>query len=245
MVQWLIYKHTSLKSGKSYIGMTCVGMERRWKQHCSSAGITGYHFHNAINLYGVEAWHHSVLAASIPTIEEAKAAEIKYIKEHDTYNNGYNSTLGGDSSKGVYPFKNMSKEEYTKYCKDMTNNQRKLHNSVKVSLFNTRTKETISGYRGDIEKELTFSSGALSSLCSGSSRSYKGWVIDTEENRKYRPGAKYWFVHRVLGTDYCSIYELARKYDIESNIGALHSVTKGKRKSSKGWKLISKENTCQ
>lgn len=42
MKQWIIYKHTSMRSGKSYIGVTSRTMEARWKEHCNLAGKKGW-----------------------------------------------------------------------------------------------------------------------------------------------------------------------------------------------------------
>ena len=63
MKQWLIYKHTSIKSGKSYIGLTLKTMEVRWRQHVTSAKLCkdNYHFQRAIVLYGEDNWVHEVV----------------------------------------------------------------------------------------------------------------------------------------------------------------------------------------
>ena len=99
MTQWIIYRHTSVRSGKSYIGLTSKSMEVRWQHHCHLArtGST-YHFHRAINLYGEENWTHEVIACNIDTLEEAKQLEKFFIKQYDTFENGYNMTYGGEAS---------------------------------------------------------------------------------------------------------------------------------------------------
>jgi len=100
MKQWIIYKHTSKKSGKSYIGLTCISMERRWIQHVSESRTKcKYHFQKAIALYGPENWKHTIIADGIDTLEEANALERYYIKKFDTFENGYNSTMGGDGTR--------------------------------------------------------------------------------------------------------------------------------------------------
>jgi len=101
MDKWLIYRHTSTTSGKSYIGLTKCTMEKRWSQHASDAkcGSTLY-FHNAIRLYGRGDWIHDVLHDNINSLDEATQLEIYYIKKYNTFENGYNLTIGGEGNNG-------------------------------------------------------------------------------------------------------------------------------------------------
>lgn len=105
MYKGYIYKWKNKINGKVYIGQTMnrYGYKERWSQHLYTAKHTDMnnYFYNAIRKYGVESFDRSVLE----TIEcDNKCAlksildklEIKYIKEFDSYKNGYNSTLGGD-----------------------------------------------------------------------------------------------------------------------------------------------------
>lgn len=102
MKQWLIYKHTSMRSHKSYIGLTCTGMENRWIQHLRNArNGSNLHFHRAIRLYGEDNWTHEIIADQIDTLEEANTLEQYYIKKFDTFENGYNLTEGGDGNSGL------------------------------------------------------------------------------------------------------------------------------------------------
>lgn len=102
MVQWIIYKHTSIRSGKAYIGVTKNSMKTRWQKHVRDA-INGsaLHFHRAISLYGAENWTHEILADKIDTLEEAFALEKYYIKKEGTFENGYNLTIGGEGNPGL------------------------------------------------------------------------------------------------------------------------------------------------
>ena len=99
MKQWLIYMHTSERSGKSYVGLTSKSIETRWQHHCHLARTgSEYHFHRAIRLYGENNWIHEVIACNIDTIEEAQQLEKFFIKQHNTFENGYNMTYGGETS---------------------------------------------------------------------------------------------------------------------------------------------------
>lgn len=94
---YVVYRHI-FPNGKSYIGITCVKpVSRRWR------GGSGYKgqpkMYNAILKYGWENVEHQILANHI-TFSMAKKMEIKFIKEYDSIENGYNITKGGDGTKG-------------------------------------------------------------------------------------------------------------------------------------------------
>lgn len=91
-----IYKITNKVNGKSYIGQTRYTVEFRWRQHQHKKDKT--HFHCAIKNYGIDSF-------VVETLEECDykdldSREIYYIAKYDTYNNGYNSSTGGDGMRG-------------------------------------------------------------------------------------------------------------------------------------------------
>jgi hypothetical protein len=97
-------------------------MNARWKQHLVRAFTmqSSYHFHSAIRKYGKECWDHSILHSEITSLEEANALETAYIKQYDSFHNGYNSTLGGDGTKGrcgeLSPLWGVPKSAYVIEC---------------------------------------------------------------------------------------------------------------------------------
>ena len=93
--------HTNIITGKQYIGLTSKGIEKRWKSHIAFAKKHNkYYFHRAINKYGINSWKHEILEENIKNIEDANMLEKFYINKYDTFNNGYNSTIGGDGTTG-------------------------------------------------------------------------------------------------------------------------------------------------
>jgi len=93
-----VYMHTNIYNNEKYIGYSKFGMQSRWLQHVneSKKNITSIKFHNAIRKNGADAFTHKVLAI-VPTTEEAKQEEIKWIAFYDTFlGEGYNMTKGGD-----------------------------------------------------------------------------------------------------------------------------------------------------
>lgn len=95
----MIYKATS-PSGKMYIGQT-VDLEQRKSKHQSDARKFTYAFANAINKYGIDGFVWEIIEDNI-TINELNKKEEYYINKFDTYENGYNSTEGGDFNPMMY-----------------------------------------------------------------------------------------------------------------------------------------------
>lgn len=228
MKTWEIYKHTNRITGKSYIGQTCCGSVSRWQKHCYSAfnKPEGY-FHKAIAKYGKDVWDMEILESGINNIDECNDKEKEYIAKYNTIESGYNLKLGGAAE--------VLTEEVKKL---LTDKIRKYHNTKVVSLYNIKTKATIQGYPGDICKELGFSPSPFSDIIRGRRRSVKNWVIDTPENRKYKPIVRHWFIHDTLGTDYASLDEMVRKYSSITSRGNLSAVIYGNRSTHQGWRLI-------
>lgn len=93
-----IYKITNLLNGHSYIGQS-VNIEERWKDHKIAATNKNdnsymYPLYQAIRKYGIENFSFEILEECNYQLLNEK--EIYYIQLYNTYNNGYNQTLGGD-----------------------------------------------------------------------------------------------------------------------------------------------------
>ncbi len=91
-----IYKITNLINQKSYIGQS-IDIKRRWRDHRRCAKTEDNCLYRAIRKYGVDNFSFEVIKECSP--KELDELERYYIKLYDTYYNGYNSTLGGDSAK--------------------------------------------------------------------------------------------------------------------------------------------------
>lgn len=104
-----IYKITNKVNGKSYIGQTIQSVKERFYQHCAtkcSQAILNMVIHKAITKYGKSNF-------TIEIIEEVESANLNdreryWIRYYDSYNNGYNSTEGGQD--GIKLFKNLNTE---------------------------------------------------------------------------------------------------------------------------------------
>ena len=109
---FLIYCITNTVNNKKYIGQTCVGLEKRWTQHCRDANKGSQtHFHAAIRKYHPDAFTRSVVGIyeTKHQLNNAEEAVIcAYGTHHPDY--GYNLTFGGE---GVH-LTDDKKEESTK-----------------------------------------------------------------------------------------------------------------------------------
>lgn len=98
----IIYRVINKINDKSYIGQTVGGLEKRRRQHIwdALAKRTNMHFHNALLKYGEDNFDWIILH-KCNNIDELNRLEIYYIGYYDTYNNGYNLTLGGMGHLGI------------------------------------------------------------------------------------------------------------------------------------------------
>ena len=95
-----IYKITNKLNGKVYIGQTIKSLEERFQKHCwGTSENDRYHLNmaikRAIKKYGKENF-------TINLIEEVETdkldeREVYWISFYDSYNKGYNCTLGGQN----------------------------------------------------------------------------------------------------------------------------------------------------
>ena len=100
---YCVYKHTNKSNGKCYIGITKkTNPQRRWgKNGYNYKTSNNSRFAKAIVKYGWDNFEHEIIEKNIASLKEANERERYWIKFHDSYHNGYNSTLGGNSNSGL------------------------------------------------------------------------------------------------------------------------------------------------
>lgn len=109
-----IYKLTS-PSGKSYIGQTTNLKDRKRCFYNPNKYYSGHKLDNAIKKYGVENFKYEIVIQIVESNkfklrEKLDELEIYYIEKYDSYNNGYNMTLGGSGSKGCFQTEESKKK---------------------------------------------------------------------------------------------------------------------------------------
>ncbi len=114
-VTYKIYMHTIKNTGKSYIGYTGKGIIKRLDQHWKNMqrGIDT-HFYRALRKYGLASLQTTELATT-KSKAEALIMEKKYILQFDTFNSGYNMTIGGDGGDVI---NQMSTSRLAKWKQD-------------------------------------------------------------------------------------------------------------------------------
>lgn len=93
---FIVYKLTNTVNGKSYIGISNRAVNVRWFEHTGRAreGQRKSRLYDAIRKYGPEAFTREVIATS-DSEDGVRELEKVFIQKFDTYENGYNSNLGG------------------------------------------------------------------------------------------------------------------------------------------------------
>lgn len=98
-----IYCITNKINGKKYIGQTKFDDDRRIKEHFHIADTTdrNLYLYNSIRKYGKENFDIEILKDNLPE-EELDKWEIYYIGLYDTFEHGYNNTIGGGGIRGYH-----------------------------------------------------------------------------------------------------------------------------------------------
>lgn len=89
-----IYKITNNQNSKIYIGKTSSTLEERWNKHKYAYLIYDWHLYRAMRKYGIENFQIEEIEKCSDDILNDR--ERYWISFYDSYNNGYNSTEGGD-----------------------------------------------------------------------------------------------------------------------------------------------------
>lgn len=103
----LIYLITNDINNKVYVGKTVQTLADRWTKHKSDARLgDNCLIHQKMrelggNINTFPNFHIQIIEDNIPE-DKIKEAERKWISYYDSYNNGYNQTLGGEDSCGEY-----------------------------------------------------------------------------------------------------------------------------------------------
>jgi group I intron endonuclease len=100
-IDGVIYKATNKVNGKVYIGQTVCDFHKRKLKHFSKSNEEKptMYFHRALKKYGKDSFKWEVIE-NCDSKKELDDMEFHYIKQYDSFKNGYNMTLGGEGSVG-------------------------------------------------------------------------------------------------------------------------------------------------
>ena len=196
-----IYKITNKINNKIYIGMTTKDIEVRWKQHLkvSKSKNDKNHrlIHKAILKYGVENFiFEKLYETDVINLEHLKELEIKYIKEYNSFENGYNLTKGGDGTYGyklsqkrkeylsqLYLGTKLSNEHKNNITKGLLNRHYKTSDETKLKIKDSQPKKPIILFyldNAEIIMELEFQSD-IENIYSNVSRKKVNKVIKRQQ----------------------------------------------------------------
>lgn len=106
----IVYLLTNKANGKGYVGKTKRSFVQRWKEHVHNAmnGHVEMPLYAAIRKHGADAFEHKILQ-ECDNEDELDLIERKWIADLNTFNVGYNATLGGDGLRGYKHTDEMKK----------------------------------------------------------------------------------------------------------------------------------------
>lgn len=179
-----IYLITNLINGKQYVGQTVKGYLNRWQGHCHYANRIKSNskslqlIDKVIDKYGIENFKIELLER-VP-IDQKDKKEQFYIQKYDTYNNGYNLTIGGDFN----PMFDSKVKQHHKEIMQSTELKNKISESVKKAYtkelrnwFSADTKQKWNN-KTDIEKAKTI----IGFTNYNNSRKQKVAMLDENDN---------------------------------------------------------------
>ena len=112
-----IYYIKNLINNKYYIGQS-HDIYQRWIREkrylCSDKAAWNAHLQNAWKKYGEDNFEFTIIEEC--TIEDLDEREMYWIQFFDSFNNGYNKTIGGSGMRGIIPWNKgqIMSEEYKK-----------------------------------------------------------------------------------------------------------------------------------
>ena len=140
----IIYIHTNIITGKSYIGQTIQSFDKRWKKHVYEAlNIDSQSiFHKSIKKYGEDAFVGKILEDNIDELD-LDTKESYWIDKYNTFKNGYNMTSGGQLQVSKERYKTLTDEQKKKisegvkksYTPELKAKMSKAHSGTNSSSF--------------------------------------------------------------------------------------------------------------
>lgn len=122
-----IYILTS-PSGKKYVGQT-VNIEKRFENYRNLRRFSQIKLSEAITKYGWNSFNKEVIEYNNITQKKLDDLEIEYIRELNSYNLGYNCTIGGGGKRSYYTEEEKNKAKKLNYKRYRERNKTKIKKS--------------------------------------------------------------------------------------------------------------------
>ena len=231
----IIYVAENTVNGKRYVGQTIRKFEYRQAQHKKDSKRLDLKFYRAIRKYGWDNFNWAVIVEGVEDIDSLNRLEQYWIKELDTFKNGYNSTTGGEGYiVSAETKKKISESRKGKHFSEET--KKKMSESQKGKHLSEETKKKISeSHKGKHLSEET--RRKLSESQKGEKA--HNWGKTGANNPLSRPVLQ---LDKETGTviaEFAGVREAERVTGI--NKGRISIVCKGKGKSAGGYRWKYKE----
>lgn len=198
IIRGIIYKVTG-PEGKVYIGQTIQQLyDRKYNhlRHAKNPSSLSYHtkLARAIRLHGEEAFSWNIIHSDIPW-NKLNEFEISEIEKHDSYNNGYNGTKGGQdeltasAAKKSYDKRKdkLKQHEDSLETKRLSNFEKNAEAILKqFQKEKTRTKQTVL----EIEVKRTLAGKLKYANSAPDSSQYRGVCWD-KQHKKWKANIKH------------------------------------------------------
>lgn len=96
----IIYLGINKENNKVYVGQTTKTLKSRVSKHFYNSKRNNNHFSRALNKYSKDIWVWHEVYSDVPS-DMLNIAEVCAIYLYDSYYHGYNSTFGGESTRGA------------------------------------------------------------------------------------------------------------------------------------------------
>ena len=194
----IIYKIENILTHEVYIGQTSesqgfkgryrnkgVGIERVYNYHNNrkNRGLGhNQHLLGSIEKYGFNMFIIDEVFDTALTFDELNNKEAFYVKQFDSYYNGYNQTLGGDNKTGHEMPRGKDNPYSMRVCQINPNN------NVLIKIWDSL---------GDIKRAFRINGGAVANVCAGRKGTSCGFVWVYEKD--YDPNKDYSRVVKTRG----------------------------------------------
>lgn len=215
----IIYKVINLINNKIYIGLTKQKLKDRIRLHYNKCrDLTNKtHFICALRKYKKEDFIWEIIDKG-DSLEELNDLEYHYIKQYNSYLNGYNSTLGGDGTVGVKLYGKNNPFYGKKHSKETTE---KIKNSLLGKSLSEFHKQKIKegmkfSKRNNKDAGKNISKGMLNSPKNG-----KFYLLKYDNGNKEKiKNLRKWCRENKIDTQYKNIKQIKKngKYIKELNV---------------------------
>lgn len=199
----IVYCYHCILTGKKYIGKTvCEKKRKRQHIHDCKRGVDNK-FYRAVRKYGWELFIYGIIGEY--EVNFLAEQEIFYIDYYNTYNNGYNSTIGGDGVSGCFPSEETRKKMSDSAKNRGSTNKKYFTEEEKREAKRKRDKkyrQKIKEERKEYMKEWRKNNQDKIKKWKDENKEYLKslWKKGREENREKRNEYSRWYYHNVIKT---------------------------------------------